>query len=114
MAAACALRDERIASYTDLLLASALEVEDALRGEALGQEVLERLERQHDFARQTVESLLGRYGQGAADYFEVLGAVESEQALARTLVAQRATLVERRVQLLRALAGPIAPGDTGP
>ena len=114
VAAACALRDERIASYTDLLLASALEVEDALRGEALGQEVLERLERQHDFARQTVESLLGRYGQGAADYFEVLGAVESEQALARTLVAQRATLVERRVQLLRALAGPIAPGDTGP
>lgn len=109
VAAACALRDERLAAYADLLLASALEVEDALRGEALGQEVLARLERQHDFARQTVESLLGRYGQGAADYFEVLGAVESEQALARTLVAQRATLVERRVQLLRALAGPLTP-----
>lgn len=114
VAAACALRAERVAAYADLMLSAALEVEDALRGEVLGAEVLARLERQHDFARQTVESLLGRYGQGAADYFEILGAVESEQALARTLVAQRAVLVERRVQLLRALAGPITPGDPGP
>ncbi len=105
--AAHALRDQRLAAYADLLLRAALDVEDALRAERLGRDVLERLERQHELALQTVESLTTRYGQAASDYFEVLAAIEAEQALARGLVDQRATLVERRVQLLRALAGPV-------
>jgi NodT family efflux transporter outer membrane factor (OMF) lipoprotein len=101
-----AVRYERVHEYSEALLVALREVEDALVREAREREHLASLERQYALARQVVETLLTRYGQGASAYLDVLAAVQSEQSLAVNLVTSRRQLIEHRIALCRAIAGP--------
>jgi outer membrane protein TolC len=105
-----ALRRERLHEYGEALLVAVQEVEDALVRERRAREFMESLDRQLDLAHRVVRTLLDRYGQGAADYLDVLAALTAEQGLARRAVEAEREIVEHRVALCRALAGEWAGG----
>lgn len=101
----CALRRERLYRYGETLLVAVQEVEDALVQERQAAEYLASLRRQLELARRVIQTLLSRYGQGAAAYLDVLAALTAEQALARSVVGAQREILEHRISLCRALAG---------
>lgn len=101
-----AIERQRLAEYGDTVLNAFVEVEDALLRERQQVERIESLDRQLELARNTYEQLRTQYLNGVIDYLGVLDALTDEQRLRRSLLSARLTLVEIRIALYRAVAGP--------
>ena len=87
------------------ILAALQEVEDALSLERRGLERIAVLELQESLAAEELIQARLRYAGGVESYLEVLAAVQTEQALQRLLITERAGVLRARAQLLRALGG---------
>ena len=100
-----AVRTQRLYQYGQTILTAFQEVEDALIREKKQRERIQQLERQVELAQQAYEQLRTQYFNGAADYLDVLTALDEVQQLRRDRLAAERTLVEDRIALYRALAG---------
>ena len=102
-----ALYEERLAAYTQSYLEAVEDVENALVRENKQREFLERLRRQRDILRQTVDASEDRYTQGIDDYLPVIDALQELRSVERTLIAEELNLITFRINLHRAIGGPI-------
>ena len=102
-----AIRARRLHEYTRTVLEAFLEVEDALALEEARAERIGRLENQVELARQAYEQLRNQYLNGLGGYLDVLTALTEEQELQRALLTARRARLESRIDLYRALAGPL-------
>lgn len=103
--------DEAIAALNQGFLVALQEVEDTLSLERRGAERVAALEFQRGFAEAEVDQAQRRYIGGVDTYLQVLAAVQNLQSLDRVLVAERASVLRARAQLLRALGGPAEPNE---
>ena len=94
---------ERLASYEQVVLDALREVEDALAGERNQSELIRRLERQLELARQAERAAETRYLRGVGDYLTVLATVNAVQRVEQELVGARSTAVSDRIDLYLAL-----------
>jgi NodT family efflux transporter outer membrane factor (OMF) lipoprotein len=104
-----AVRQQRLFAYAQTVLVAFREVEAALTMEATRREEIEHLERQVELGQRAFEQLRVQYLNGSGSYLEVLTAVDDLQQLRRDLLSARLDLVESRIGLYRALAGPFEP-----
>ncbi len=102
-----ALRNQTFYAYSQTVLTAIREVEDALVLESRQAQRLESLQEQVRLARESFLQLQLQYTNGAADFLDVLTALTNEQRLRRDLLQARLSLLETRVDLYLALAGPI-------
>lgn len=100
-----AVRTQRLYEYGQTVLTAFQEVEDALIREKKQRERIQRIEQQVTLAQQAYEQLRVQYFNGAADYLDVLTALDEVQQLRRDRLSAELTLVEDRIALYRALAG---------
>jgi outer membrane protein TolC len=107
---------ERINRYGQTILIAFREVEDALIQERKQRELIVSFARQLELSRLALERTRSAYLQGQSDYIRVLSAISTLQSLERNDLAARRELVERRIDLCRALGGgwemrspPLAP-----
>ena len=101
-----AVKQQRLYAYGQTVLIAFREVEDALTREQTQTESIENIEEQVDLAEQAYEQLQVQYFNGAADYLDVLTALDEVQQLRRDLLSAELALLEYRIALYRALAGP--------
>jgi outer membrane protein TolC len=102
-----ALREQRLLEYGQAVLTAFREVEDALVREQQQRTRIRRLDEQVALAQEAFEQLRVQYLNGTTDYLDVLTALDELQQLRRDRLAARRTLVEDRIALYRALAGPV-------
>ncbi len=110
-----AVVSERINSYGQVMLASLVEVEDALAQEAQQARYVKSLSRQLDLANKAAERTLDNYTKGTMTFTRYLTALLSYQGLQRTHLLARRQLVGFRIDLYRSLAGGwelTRPADT--
>ena len=100
-----AVRRQRLAEYGDTVLSSFQEVEDALTLERHQIDRVESLKRQLALAQMAYIELRNQYLNGAADFIDVLAAVQNQQGLERSVLAARLMRIEHRIALHRAIAG---------
>jgi outer membrane protein, multidrug efflux system len=100
-----AVLSQTIHQYGDQVLNSLQEVEDALIQERRQAEFLQNLTQQLEISHQVVERTRDSYLKGLFDYIRVLDALASFQNLERNYVTAKRQLIERRIDLCRALAG---------
>jgi outer membrane protein TolC len=100
-----AVLSQTIHQYGDQVLNSLQEVEDALTQERRQAEFLQNLTQQLETSRQVVDRTRDSYLKGLFDYIRVLDALASFQNLERNYVTAKRQLIERRIDLCRALAG---------
>ncbi|WP_457575315.1 TolC family protein [Desulfomarina sp.] len=100
-----ALAREQYYQYGQTILQAILEVEDSLAREKEQKKIIDSLERQLDFAENTVNHVAIRYRQGVEDYQRVLQALLFHQKLQRNLLKARHLQIEYRIGLYRALGG---------
>ncbi len=100
-----ALLSQAIHTYQQTVVESLQEVEDALVQETHQRAYLASLTTQLDLAGKTYERTRQRYVNGQLDYLRVLESLESQQQLERSTLSGKRTLIERRIDLCRALAG---------
>ena len=81
------------------------EVEDALALERHQIDRVKSLKRQLALARTAYIELRNQYLNGAADFIDVLAAVQNQQELERSVLAARLMRIEHRIALHRAIAG---------
>ena len=98
---------ELLHQYGLTVLTALQEVEDALSAEAHQMDLLNNLHQQLETSSQVVERTRSSYVNGQLDYLRVLDAISSKQSLLRQRLTAERELVEFRIQLHRALAGPI-------
>ncbi len=103
-----ALVSEAIHQYGLAILTALREVEDALSSESYQTIYLSSLDEQLKTADGVIERTRASYLNGQLDYLRVLDAVTSRQSLEREHLRARLVLLEFRIQLHRALAGPIS------
>ncbi len=103
--AAKARKQQRIYEYGQTILTAFREVEDALTQEQKQKQQIENLQNQVELAEETYERLQEQYINGNADFIDVLTALTDQQSLRRNLLQQRRILLERRIDLYRALSG---------
>lgn len=105
-----ALLDAQLADYGSALLTALQEVEDALARNQRQAELVDNLDRQADLASRTAEGLQSQYTGGLdVGYLDVLTAQTTAQQLRREQILARQTHLELRIDLYRALAGPLEP-----
>jgi outer membrane protein TolC len=80
-------------------------VEDALVQESAQRATIANLGTQLGLARQAYEGMKQRFFQGQLDYLRVLESLESQQRLERSQLTAQRFLIDRRIDLCRALAG---------
>jgi NodT family efflux transporter outer membrane factor (OMF) lipoprotein len=100
-----AMLSERLHDYSQVILDSLGEVEDALVQERKQRDFIASLVKQLEISNQVIASIRDNYIKGAADYLRVLEALVSNQSLQRNLLEARRELIEFRIDLCRALAG---------
>ena len=101
------VRQQRVYEYGQATLVAFREVEDALVQEARQRDRIEHLDAQVELANQAFRQLRIQYFNGAADYLAVLTALDEVQQLQRDRIAAELALVDVRIGLYRALAGPL-------
>lgn len=104
-----AVYEEDLAAFTKAYLEAVEDVENALYQEARQREFVEKLEIRQDVLNQSLKVAETTYREGESDYMPVLDAVQNLRAVERNIIGQRMNLVLQRVQLYRALGGPVAP-----
>lgn len=100
-----AVKRERVHNYQQTVLNGIREVEDALSSEVQQKKRVTDLREQVERSERTVDQLLERYRNGAADYLRVLDEIRNRQQLQRDLLAARSRLVRTRIDLYEALGG---------
>ncbi|NQV31408.1 MAG: efflux transporter outer membrane subunit, partial [Phycisphaeraceae bacterium] len=100
-----AVLSQAIHTYQQAVLQSLKEVEDALVQESAQRDYIGNLSSQLDWAQKTYKSVGQRFRLGQLDYLRVLESLESQQRLERSQLTARRFLIERRIDLCRALAG---------
>ncbi len=101
-----AVVSERIHTWGQTLLDALQEVETALTQQRQQLLLLGSLQRQLELARETYDRNRERFMKGQADYIRVLESLQSLQSLERDIVRAQRTLIQRRIDLYRATAGP--------
>ncbi len=101
-----AVVSERIHTWGQTLLDALQEVETALTQQRQQLLLLGSLQRQLELARETYDRNRERFMKGQADYIRVLESLQSLQSLEREIVRAQRTLIQRRIDLYRATAGP--------
>jgi outer membrane protein, multidrug efflux system len=96
---------ELLESFGASYLNALREVEDALVTEKRRGQRIAAVERERDIARDNLEEARRRYAAGVSAYLNVTTALQSLQALERSLVTERRLLLGARTQLYRALGG---------
>lgn len=109
-----ALYEERLAAFTEAYLVAIEDVENALYQENRQREFIARLDARRGILSETLEAAEAVYRQGESDYLPVLDALQNLRAVERALIAERLDLVLFRIQLFRALGGPLAPAADAP
>ena len=104
-----ALVAERINIWNRTILNALEDVEGALTRERQQAKLVDNLERRLELARQTYSRIRESYIKGQVDYIRVLESLQSLQTLERNVVTARRTLVQRRIDLYRSIAGPCDP-----
>ncbi len=94
-------------AYLTTLLTALKEVEDALIQEQQQDAVILSLERQVELASSVVRQSRERYLSGAESFLRVLDAEQTLQTLERSLLTAQRLKVDFRINLSRALAGPV-------
>jgi NodT family efflux transporter outer membrane factor (OMF) lipoprotein len=100
---------EQIDNWNQTILSALEDVEGALTRQRQQALLVENLQQQLDLARQTYSRIRESYIKGQVDYIRVLESLQSMQALERSTVTARRTLIERRIELYRSIAGPCDP-----
>lgn len=101
-----ALVRESIHTWSQAILEALREVETALFQERQQTQLLENLDAQLRLARQTYERNEQSFLKGQVDYIRVLESLQSLQRLELNVVTAQRTLVTRRIDLYRSIAGP--------
>ncbi|WP_423823017.1 efflux transporter outer membrane subunit [Salinisphaera sp. SPP-AMP-43] len=112
-----AVVDENVADFQQTLLEAVQEVDDALVNERQQRDYLAKTAQQLKLSKQIVANLRLRYLRGATNYLDVLDALLNRQQLQLDNLSGRYQLLDYRINLYRALAGPIdapAIGRSGP
>lgn len=109
-----ALYEEKLAAYTQLYLEAVEAVENALIRETKQREFLKKLNIQKDILQKTVNASEDRYTQGIDDYQPVISALQELRVVERALVAEQLTLVNIRIELFRAIGGPMTHSQKPP
>ncbi|MDQ8181970.1 efflux transporter outer membrane subunit [Pelagicoccus sp. SDUM812005] len=102
-----ALYEGRLAAYTQLFLEAVEAVENALVREVKQSEFLEKLTVQRDLLQRTVDAAETRYTQGVDDYQPVINVLRELRAVERNMITAKRDLLQARVDLFRAIGGPI-------
>ena len=97
---------ENVHIWSQTILEALQDVETALTQEQQQTQLLENLNVQLRLARQTYERNGQSFIKGQIDYIRVLESLQSLQALERSVVRAHRTLVQRRIDLYRSIAGP--------
>ncbi|MBN2130530.1 MAG: TolC family protein [Sedimentisphaerales bacterium] len=97
---------ESIHTWSQAILEALQEVETALTQERQQKQLLENLGAQLRLARQTYERNGESFLKGQVDYIRVLESLQSLQQLELNVVTAQRTLVARRIDLYRSIAGP--------
>jgi NodT family efflux transporter outer membrane factor (OMF) lipoprotein len=101
-----AVVSESLNAYGAAVLTALQEVEDALSQESYQRRYVDSLQRQLQTVAQVYDRTRDSYLNGQLDYIRVLEALVSQQSLQREELAARRELLEMRIELCRALAGP--------
>lgn len=102
-----ALYEEQLAAFTKLYLEAIEEVENALYQEQQQRDFINRLDNRRDILQKTVNETESRYKQGVDDYLPVLNALQELRQVERSLITEELNLIRYRIQLYRALGGPV-------
>jgi NodT family efflux transporter outer membrane factor (OMF) lipoprotein len=100
-----AVLSETINTYSQTVLEALQEVEDAINQEHYQRQTVENLQKQLALSRKVYDRIRQRYIKGQADYLRVLETLVSQQTLEQRELAARRVLVERRIDVCRAVAG---------
>ncbi len=100
-----AVLSQAIHTYKQAVLESLKEVEDALVQENAQRAYIANLGTQLDLAQRAYDGMKQRFFQGQLDYLRVLESLESQQRLERSQLTGQRFLIDRRIDLCRALAG---------
>jgi outer membrane protein TolC len=97
---------EAVHAYMETVLNALQQVEDAISEEAFQREYVLNIQKQRRLAQKSFESVRRKYINGQLDYLRVLEALISLQNLERDEITARRVLIEYRIDLCRAIAGP--------
>ncbi len=102
-----AVYQEQLAAFTQLYLEAVEDVENALIQEVKQREFLNRLDYQRSILVRAVKAAELRYQQGIDDYQPVINALQELRVIERNLVTEQLELLNIRVDLFRAIGGPL-------
>lgn len=100
-----ALVSERLHQYSQSIIQSVAEVDNALISEFHQKKALDSLERQLLISRKVLSRVQARYAKGMISYLDVLSALTNTQSLERNVLKARRDVLSHRLSLYRALAG---------
>ena len=100
-----AIVTERVHTWGQTILDALWDIEAALTQERQQTQLLESLNLQLSLARETYQRNRERYIKGQANYIRVLESLQSLQSLERNVVTAQRTLIGRRIDLYRSIAG---------
>ncbi len=103
-----AVVSERLNAYGSVILRAIREVEDALWQEHRQAEYVGSLARQLALSEKATRQTLEKYIKGTPDFTRYLATLLAHQRLQRTVARAQRQLVQFRIDLYRALAGPVA------
>lgn len=101
-----AVVQERVHTWSQTILDALWDIETALTQDRQQTKLLESLNLQLALARETYQRNRERYIKGQANYIRVLESLQSLQALERNVITAQRTLIGRRIDLYRSIAGP--------
>ncbi len=93
--------------YGSTVLTAIREVEDALAREARQREILDNMEKRLELSRRSMEQITEQYKAGTVEFLRFLATELSTDTLETKVITEKLKLVEARIALYRAMAGPI-------
>ncbi len=96
---------QQVNAYSQTVLEALREVEDALTQERYQHHYVANIQEQLATSRQVLERIRQNYLMGQLDYLRVLESLSTSQNLERNEITARRILIERRIDLCRAIAG---------
>ena len=100
-----AVSREKIAQYRLTVLEAIQEVEDALVNEYYQIDYVRALSKQYKASLNNEAESIRRYRRGIVSYLDTLNATNARETLEINLVQAKASLLQDRIQLYRALGG---------
>ena len=100
-----AIVEERLNAFSQSFLVALREVEDAIVRERNQIDLLDDIALQLDLADKQLDAARTSYGDGVAEYLDVISAVQTQQSLQRQQVTAHKQLLVYRAGLYRSLGG---------